>query len=112
MSTAVADAITLPTTDELRTLARTSLQRCGVDPAVLDTAGVKNTITARTPVTGESLFDYPAAGAAVVEAAIDAAHDAFLQWRTVPGPVRGFLIKRLGELLTEHKEDVANLISI
>ncbi|PBC44926.1 aldehyde dehydrogenase family protein [Rhodococcus sp. ACS1] len=112
MSTAVADAITLPTTDELRTLARTSLQRCGVDPAVLDTAGVKNTITARTPVTGESLFDYPAAGAADVEAAIDAAHDAFLQWRTVPGPVRGFLIKRLGELLTAHKEDVANLISI
>ncbi|MFF2108782.1 L-piperidine-6-carboxylate dehydrogenase [Rhodococcus koreensis] len=112
MSTAVADAITLPTTDELRTLARTSLQRCGVDPAVLDTAGVKNTITARTPVTGESLFDYPAAGAADVEAAIDTAHDAFLQWRTVPGPVRGFLIKRLGELLTAHKEDVANLISI
>ncbi|MFD7011988.1 aldehyde dehydrogenase family protein [Rhodococcus jostii] len=112
MSTAVAETIALPTTDELRTLARTSLQRCGVDPAVLDTAGVENTITTRSPVTGESLFDYPAADAADVEAAIDAAHEAFLQWRTVPGPVRGFLIKRLGELLTEHKEDVANLISI
>ncbi|REE70856.1 aldehyde dehydrogenase (NAD+) [Rhodococcus wratislaviensis] len=112
MSTAVAETIALPTTDELRTLARTSLQRCGVDPAVLDTAGVDNTITTRSPVTGESLFDYPAADAADVEAAIDAAHEAFLQWRTVPGPVRGFLIKRLGELLTEHKEDVANLISI
>ncbi|MEN0137346.1 MAG: aldehyde dehydrogenase family protein [Rhodococcus sp. (in: high G+C Gram-positive bacteria)] len=112
MSTAVADTVALPTTDELRTLARTSLQRCGVDPAVLDTTGVTNTVTARTPVTGEALFDYPGADAADVDAAIDAAHDAFLQWRTVPGPVRGFLIKRLGELLTEHKEDVANLISI
>ncbi|RZL75656.1 MAG: aldehyde dehydrogenase family protein [Rhodococcus sp. (in: high G+C Gram-positive bacteria)] len=112
MSTAVTETIALPTTDELRTLARTSLQRCGVDPAVLDTTGAKNTVTARTPVTGESLFAYPAADATDVEAAIDAAHEAFLQWRTVPGPVRGFLIKRLGELLTEHKEDVANLISI
>ncbi|MFC9550084.1 aldehyde dehydrogenase family protein [Rhodococcus sp. NPDC056960] len=111
MSTAVTDTVTLPTTEELRTLARTSLQRCGVDLSILDT-DAKNTITARTPVTGEDLFDYPAADAADVEAAIDAAHEAFLQWRTVPGPVRGFLIKRLGELLTEHKEDVAHLIGI
>jgi aldehyde dehydrogenase (NAD+) len=111
MSTAVTDTVTLPTTEELRTLARTSLERCGVDLSILDT-DAKNTITARTPVTGEDLFDYPAADAADVEAAIDAAHEAFLQWRTVPGPVRGFLIKRLGELLTEHKEDVAHLIGI
>ena len=68
--------------------------------------------TARTPVTGEDLFEFPAADAADVEAAIDAAHAAFLQWRTVPGPVRGALVKRLGELLTDHKEDVANLIGI
>ncbi len=112
MSTAISETISLPTTDELRTLARTSLQRCGVDPNALDTATAATTITARTPVTGADLFDFPAAGAAQVEAAIDAAHAAFLRWRTVPGPVRGQLIKRLGELLTEHKADVANLISI
>jgi aldehyde dehydrogenase (NAD+) len=110
MTTAIAD-IALPTTDELRTLARTSLLRCGVDLAVLEKPS-ENTITARTPVTGEELFDFPAADAPAVVGAIDAAHEAFLQWRTVPGPVRGALIKRLGELLTEHKEDVANLISI
>jgi aldehyde dehydrogenase (NAD+) len=44
-TTAVAD-IALPTTDELRILARTSLQRCGVDLAVLETPA-ENTITAR-----------------------------------------------------------------
>lgn len=111
MSNAVADTITLPTIDDLRTLSRISLQRCGVDLAVLETPR-KNTVTARTPITGDSLFDFPAADAADVEAAIEAAHEAFLQWRTVPGPVRGALIKRLGELLTDHKEDVATLISI
>jgi aldehyde dehydrogenase (NAD+) len=115
MSTATSstsETIALPTTDELRTLARTSLQRCGVDPSALDPATAATTVTARTPVTGADLFDFPAAGAAQVEAAIDAAHAAFLQWRTVPAPVRGQLIKRLGELLTEHKADIANLISI
>jgi aldehyde dehydrogenase (NAD+) len=111
MSTAVAESITLPATDELRTLARTSLKRCGVDLTILETPA-KTTNTARTPVTGEDLFEFPAASAADIEAAIDAAHTAFLQWRTVPGPVRGALVKRLGELLTEHKEDVATLIGI
>src|SRR5687768_16025378 len=112
MSTAISETISLPTTDELRTLARTSLQRCGVDLSALGTTKAATTITARTPVTGDDLFDFPAAGTAQVEAAIDAAHAAFLQWRTVPAPIRGQLIKRLGELLTEHKSDVANLISI
>src|SRR5215208_5330190 len=111
MTTAIFE-ISLPSTDELRELARTSLQRCGVDPNALNTAAGAATITARTPVTGDDLFDFPAAGAAQVEAAIDAAHAAFLQWRTMPAPIRGQLIKRLGELLTEHKSDVANLISI
>jgi aldehyde dehydrogenase (NAD+) len=111
-SIAIPDTVSLPSTDELRALARTSLQRCGVDPSAVNTSTAATTITARTPVTGDDLFDFPAAGAAQVDAAIDAAHAAFLQWRTVPAPVRGQLIKRLGELLTEHKSDVANLISI
>jgi aldehyde dehydrogenase (NAD+) len=54
----------------------------------------------------------PQAEAADVEAAIAAAHDAFLQWRTVPAPVRGALVKRFGQLLTEHKGDVADLVGV
>src|SRR3954470_16734566 len=33
-------------------------------------------------------------------------------WRTVPAPVRGGLVRRLGELLREHKADLATLVSI
>src|SRR5207237_4539536 len=36
----------------------------------------------------------------------------FLAWRTVPAPVRGFLVKRFGQLLTEHKSDLADLIGV
>ncbi|MEV6123288.1 aldehyde dehydrogenase family protein [Streptomyces sp. NPDC052077] len=103
--------IEIPTTDELRTLARTSLERCGVDLAALGATSPAR-ITTRSPITGEDLFDVPAATADEVERAIEDAHAAFLTWRTVPAPVRGQLVKRLGELLTEHKADVANLISI
>ena len=111
MSTALSEHLSLPTTDSLRELARTSLERCGVDVSVIE-ADKKVEVDVRTPVTGEVLFQFPGADAQDVQDAIDAAHEAFLQWRTVPAPVRGFLVKRLGELLTEHKQDIANLISI
>ena len=41
----------------------------------------------------------------------DAAAEAFLTWRDVPAPVRGQLVKRWGELLTEHKADLATLVT-
>ena len=40
------------------------------------------------------------------------AQDAFAQWRTVPAPVRGELVRELGELLREHKDDLGALVSI
>jgi aldehyde dehydrogenase (NAD+) len=58
------------------------------------------------------LFDIPAAGQSEVEAAIAEAKAAFKEWRAVPAPVRGALVKRLGGLLTEHKADVAELVTI
>ena len=37
---------------------------------------------------------------------------AFQTWRTVPAPVRGQLVRELGELLREHKADLGALVSI
>ncbi len=95
-------------TEALRDRARRALERCG---ARLDAAGGPTAMT-RTPITGEDLFEIPAAGEPQMQAAIDAARDAFLQWRTTPAPLRGALVKRLGELLAEHKEEVAALVTI
>jgi aldehyde dehydrogenase (NAD+) len=33
-------------------------------------------------------------------------------WRTTPAPVRGVLVARLGELLVQHKTDLAALVTI
>ena len=43
---------------------------------------------------------------------MERAQQAFRSWRTVPAPARGAVVKRLGELLTEHKRDLATLISL
>ena len=61
-----------------------------------------------TPTT-EELVDR--ARAALQRCGVDP-HMAYLTWRSVPAPVRGGLIKRLGELLTEHKADRADLITV
>lgn len=68
--------------------------------------------TARSPIDGSMLLRLGSHSAADVEAAIGAAHAAFLQWRTVPAPVRGTLVKRYGRLLEEHKEQLADLVTI
>jgi aldehyde dehydrogenase (NAD+) len=95
-------------TDELRSRARAALESCGVTLS----AGPGPRLSARTPITGEDLFDVPAAGAAEIEAAIAAARGAFGQWRIVPAPVRGALAKHYGSLLAEHKPQIAELITI
>ena len=100
--------LTVTSTDELRARARAALDACGVAlPAAPSPA-----LAARSPITGEVLFDVPAAGPAEVAAAVAAAKEAFATWRTVPAPVRGALVKRLGVLLAEHKTAIAELITI
>jgi aldehyde dehydrogenase (NAD+) len=69
-------------------------------------------VAARSPITGEDLFDVPGAGREEVQAAIAAAQAAFMDWRTVPAPVRGALVKRFGVLLAERKPAIAELITI
>jgi aldehyde dehydrogenase (NAD+) len=96
-------------TDELRSRARGALENCGVD---LSSFGTGPFVRGRSPITGEALFDVPAAGQAEVEAAIAATERGFREWRGVPAPIRGALVKRLGALLSERQADVAELITI
>jgi aldehyde dehydrogenase (NAD+) len=101
--------LSVSSTDELHSRARRTLENCGVD---LSSLGTGPFVRACSPITGEALFEVPAAGRPEVEAAIAATKQAFREWRGVPAPVRGALVKRLGALLGEHKADVAELITI
>ena len=95
-----------PTTDSIADGVREALRRCGADPATME--GPREV---RTPVTGDVIGGTAEHGADDVEAAIGRAHEAFLEWREVPAPVRGALVKRWGELLVEHKQDLATIVT-
>ena len=98
---------TIPSAKDLQDQARVTAGRCGVE---LSTVAAHGATT--SPINGEHLHSLGWVEAAAVDAAVERAQDAFRTWRTVPAPARGAVIKRLGELLTEHKSDLAALISL
>ncbi len=94
---------TIPTTDHLSVRATQLLAACGAETSDGDQP-------ARTPITGGSLGSAGASGD--VDDAVERATAAFRTWRTTPAPVRGNVVRRLGELLREHKADLGELVSI
>lgn len=102
--------MTLTTATDVATAATEALARLGVSlPEAADGAA---TFEVASPLSGETVATLPLAGAAEVDAAVARAHEAFLAWRTVPAPVRGTVVKRWGELLTEHKDDLATFVTL
>ncbi|MGK2865032.1 MAG: L-piperidine-6-carboxylate dehydrogenase [Mycobacterium sp.] len=100
----------LPTADDIRDRVRVALQAMGADTH-LGTPGEPG-VPASTPISGDVLFSVPESTSEQTDAAIAAAAAAFRTWRTTPAPVRGALVARLGELLTQHKEDLATLVTV
>jgi aldehyde dehydrogenase (NAD+) len=69
-------------------------------------------LAVRTPVTGEVIAQIPGIGAVATTEAIVAAHASFLEWRTVPAPKRGELVRLLGEELRAGREALGRLVTI
>ena len=63
------------------------------------------------PATGELIGTFPLSGAAEANAAVAAAQAAFARWRLVPAPKRGEILYRAGELLKQHKEELARTMT-
>ncbi|MBW8322545.1 MAG: aldehyde dehydrogenase family protein [Rhizobium sp.] len=70
------------------------------------------TLSVRSPINGEKIAAVTEISATDTKAAIDTAHQAFLEWRLVPAPKRGELIRLLGEELRAAKADLGRLVSI
>lgn len=66
----------------------------------------------RTPITGEVVGHVNAANAADAAKTIDAAHRAFLEWRDVPAPQRGELVRLFGEELRAAKAALGRMVTI
>jgi len=66
----------------------------------------------RSPVTGEVIGEVHDATPETASKAVDAAHQAYLAWRSVPAPRRGELVRLLGEELRAAKTDLARLVTL
>jgi aldehyde dehydrogenase (NAD+) len=99
--------MTLQDHDSLAAETAAILARLGVPALTRDGA-----LVARSPITGGELGRVRAHSPADVATTVGRAREAFEQWRTVPAPVRGQLVRELGELLREHKADLGALVSI
>jgi aldehyde dehydrogenase (NAD+) len=69
-------------------------------------------LTVHSPITGEILAKLPTITATEATKAIAQAHAAFLEWRTVPAPKRGELIRLLGEELRANIDPLGRLVTI
>src|SRR6266568_3791650 len=65
-----------------------------------------------SPIDGRKLASVRSASAEDYERAITRAHEAFLKWRTMPGPVRGDTVRRLGNALRELKHELGQLVTL
>lgn len=98
-------AFTPSSSDEIRTLVEGVLARLGAPKLATD-----GEIEARSPITGHAYAAMKSELSADEAAA--RATESFRSWRDVPAPRRGDVVRRLGELLRLHLDDLATLVQI
>ncbi len=84
------------------------MSRLGVDKA----AFAKGDLIVDTPIDGSRIGQVAIDDANAVDEKIADAQKAFLQWRKIPAPRRGELVRLLGEELRAHKDDLGQLVTI
>jgi alpha-ketoglutaric semialdehyde dehydrogenase len=71
----------------------------------------RNTFKAINPANEELVADIAQAEIADVDAAVDAAKEAFKSWRLVPAPLRGEMLFKVGDILKQKKEELSQLLT-
>ena len=65
-----------------------------------------------SPVDGKSIAGIINITPAEYEVVIAKAQEAFREWREIPAPKRGEVVRQIGEALREHKNDLGKLVSV
>ena len=90
--------------------ARTSqlLEPLGVDAGALSSGD----LAVRTPIDGSVIAQLRPTTEQELDGIAGAATAAFGDWREVPAPRRGELVRRFAELLRQHKDELGELVTI
>ncbi|MEI9929663.1 MAG: aldehyde dehydrogenase family protein [Rhizomicrobium sp.] len=70
------------------------------------------TVIARSPIDGAEIGHVSYDDAASIETKIAASVVAFREWRNVPAPRRGELVRLFGEELRAHKDALGKLVTL
>ncbi|MCW5766412.1 MAG: aldehyde dehydrogenase family protein [Phycisphaeraceae bacterium] len=89
------------------------LKRLGIDtdPRLHPKAGQPSVVT-ENPATGEPIATVALDDAAAYERQAAACVAAFASWRSVPAPVRGQLVRSIGDAFRVHKAELGELVSL
>ncbi|HEX3601020.1 MAG TPA: aldehyde dehydrogenase family protein [Lacipirellulaceae bacterium] len=68
-------------------------------------------LTVRSPIDGSTLAEFAAATPEQVNSVIATAAHNFPEWRNTPAPVRGELVRRIGNAFREQKNELATLVA-
>ena len=69
-------------------------------------------IVSESPATNETIATVNTASEADYETVVNAAVDSQKMWRTIPAPIRGDLVRKLGNALRTHKDALGNLVAL
>lgn len=69
-------------------------------------------LSVQTPIDGSQIGSVATASSADIASVCAKANNAFHQWRSVPAPRRGELVRLFGNALRAHKDDLAKLVTI
>lgn len=64
-----------------------------------------------SPVNGQPIATVQTTDAAAYAQVVATAQQAFLQWRTIPAPKRGEIVRQMGDALRTHKTALGKLVS-
>ena len=64
------------------------------------------------PTTNKVIASVRQTTAAEYEEVLKAAQESFKTWRTVPGPLRGEAVRRIGEALRKYKDPLGSLVTL
>ncbi len=73
--------------------------------------GRANPVISVSPVDGNPIGEVRQASKEEYDSVLNTAHAAYMQWREVPAPKRGEIVRQMGDALRTHKTPLGKLVS-
>jgi len=83
----------------------------GTSTGLKSTASSKKYIDSYSPVDGKLIGSVSVTSPKEYEAVMKKAQSAFLEWRMVPAPLRGEVVRQYGQALRKQKDELGRLVS-